>query len=154
MQWFCHSFKQLDSQTLYDILRVRIDVFVVEQTCYYPDLDGLDCLDDTIHVYAKDGDKVLAYLRCMAPGVAYDNDSAIGRVVTAADARGTGLGHELIKRGIAACEKAWPEYAIHLSAQEHLQKYYGSHGFETVTDMYLEDNIPHVGMVRAVQNVG
>lgn len=154
MQWFCHSFKQLDTTTLYDILRLRVDVFVVEQTCHYPELDGLDCLDDTIHLYAKDGDEIVAYLRAMAPGVAYDNDSAIGRVVIADSARGSGLGHDLIKRGIEACEKAWPNNAIHMSAQEHLQGYYVKHGFETIGEMYLEDDIPHISMVRAVQNAG
>lgn len=152
MQWFSHSFKQLDTQTLYDILRLRVDVFVVEQTCYYPELDGLDCLDDSIHLYAVENGEVLAYLRCLSPGVAYDNDSAIGRVLTSKAARGTGIGHELLRRGIEACEKAWPNHAIHLSAQEHLQNYYAKQGFKTVTEMYLEDEIPHIGMLRPLEN--
>jgi ElaA protein len=149
MQWFIHSFSQLSNQILHDIIRLRIDVFVVEQTCYYPDLDGLDCLPETLHVYAIEDDAIIGYLRAMAPGDVYDNESAIGRVVIAPEARGRSLGHELIKQGIAACEAKWPENAIKMGAQEHLQKYYQHHGFTTCSPMYLEDDIPHVSMIRA-----
>jgi ElaA protein len=148
MQWFCKHFNQLDTQTLYDILRIRVDIFVVEQTCYYPELDGIDCLKDTLHVYAIEEGKIIAYLRCIAPGETYEHDSAIGRVLINEQARGRGLGHDLIKAGIKACEQAWPAHDIHLSAQEHLQSYYLQHSFETVSDMYLEDHIPHINMLR------
>lgn len=148
MQWYTHTFKQLTTDILYDILKLRIDVFVVEQTCYYPDIDGLDRNDDTLHVYAYENDELIAYLRCMAPGVAYDNQSAIGRVIIAENARGRSLGHDLIKQGIKACEQAWPNNAIHMSAQEHLQKYYHQHGFKTTSEMYLEDDIPHISMTK------
>ncbi|NQZ07649.1 MAG: GNAT family N-acetyltransferase [Algicola sp.] len=148
MQWYTHTFNQLTTKTLYDILKLRIDVFVVEQTCYYPDLDGIDCNDDTLHIYAFENDEIIAYLRCLAPGVVYEGESAIGRVVIAEQARGRSLGHELIQQGIKACEAAWPDNNIHMAAQEHLQKYYHQHDFKTIGEMFLEDDIPHISMVR------
>ncbi len=150
MQWFNCTFNQLNIHQLYEILKLRVDVFVVEQTCYYPEIDDLDRHDDTLHVFAYEGQHLIGYLRCLAPGVAYDNDAAIGRVVIAAEARGRNLGHELIQKGIIACENRWPDNAIHMSAQEHLQKYYHQHGFETVGEPYLEDDIPHIGMLRSI----
>lgn len=152
MQWFSQTFSQLDTQTLYAILQLRAEVFVVEQTCYYQDLDGLDCLNDTIHLYAKQDGKIIAYARCMAPGVSYPQDSAIGRVVTSEQARGNGLGHTLIKKAVEVCEAYWPNHTIHMSAQEHLQNYYAQHGFVSVGEGYLEDDIPHIGMIRQVQS--
>ena len=149
MQWQYHHFNQLDINTLYDIIKLRIDVFVVEQTCYYPELDDLDRDSQTLHVYAYQDNLLVGYLRCLAPGIVYDQESAIGRVVTAPSARGKGLGHTLIKQGITACEKAWPNHDIHMSAQSHLQTYYHQHDFKTVGEQYLEDDIPHIGMIRA-----
>lgn len=151
MKWDQHSFEQFDINTLYDIIKLRIDIFVVEQTCYYPELDNLDRDSQTIHVYAYQDKQLMAYLRCLAPGVAYPKESAIGRVVIAPEARGQNLGHELLRRGVAACEQAWPQHDIHLSAQAHLQGYYGKHGFNSVGEGYLEDGIPHIGMVRKRQ---
>jgi ElaA protein len=148
MQWFSKSFEQLTTNELYETLQLRVDVFVVEQTCYYPEIDGLDRNVDTVHIFAREGDHTVAYLRCLAPGVVYDNDSAIGRVVIAQAARGRNLGHELIQKGIIACEQYWPDKNIHMSAQQHLQKYYHQHGFKTVGEPYLEDDIPHIGMLR------
>lgn len=150
IQWFSKPFKQLNIDQLYEILKLRVDVFVVEQTCYYPELDELDRHEDSLHVFAYQDNKLIAYLRCLAPGVVYDQDSAIGRVVIAPDARGQNLGHQLIKQGIEACEKRWPNNNIHMSAQEHLQKYYHQHGFKTVSAPYLEDDIPHISMLRKV----
>ena len=149
MQWFNQTFNDINNTTLYDLLKARIDVFVVEQTCPYPELDDLDKHPEVRHIYALQDGQVAAYLRCLPPGLAYDEESAIGRVLTTELARGKGLGHELIKQGIAACEAAWPEHGIHMSAQEHLQSYYHQHGFKTVGEGYLEDDIPHIGMARA-----
>ena len=148
MQWQQHSFNQLDSHTLYDILKLRVDVFVVEQCCYYPELDELDRQADTLHIYGYQQQQLAAYLRCLAPGVVYDNYAAIGRVVTAAEFRGQGLGHQLIEQGIEACQKHWPQQHIKLSAQAHLQDYYRQHNFSPVGEIYLEDNIEHITMVH------
>lgn len=152
MNWQHLKFNQLETNTLYDIIKLRIDVFVVEQTCYYPDLDDLDRHPDTIHVFAYDeNNKLAAYLRCLPPSTSYPDKPAIGRVVTAEHARGKGFGHPLIEQGIKACQQHWPEVDIKLSAQEHLQGYYQQHGFVSVGEGYLEDGIPHIGMLRVTQ---
>ena len=148
MQWQHLHFKQLDINTLYEIIKLRIDVFVVEQCCYYPELDNLDRHPDTLHVFAYEQNQLAAYLRCLAPGVVYPNMPAIGRVVTTQSQRGKGLGHQLIEQGISACQQHWPNCDIKMSAQEHLQSYYQQHGFNTVGQAYLEDDIPHIGMIK------
>lgn len=150
MNWQHLKFNQLDINTLYDIIKLRVDVFVVEQTCYYPELDELDRHPDAIHVFAyDDNNKLAAYLRCLPPGTAYPTMPAIGRVLTAAHARGKGLGHPLIEQGINACERQWPAHDIKISAQEHLQSYYHQHQFVSLGESYLEDGISHIDMIRA-----
>ncbi|SGY96149.1 Putative ElaA-like protein [Moritella viscosa] len=146
MTWMCYRFSELSSLQLYDVLQLRAAIFVVEQDCVYQDIDGLDMHPDTRHIlhYSTTGE-LLAYLRILAPGVSYP-DVAIGRVVTAASARGQGLGHQLLECGINAAKSAWPEQDLYLSAQAHLQHYYQGYGFTSVTVEYLEDGIPHVGM--------
>ena len=146
MSWICCDFEQLSAGQLYDVLQLRAAVFVVEQNCPYQDLDDKDRDPQTKHLlHYNDAGQLLAYLRIMAPGVSYP-EVAIGRVVTAAAGRGQGLGHELIDRGVTTARTRWPEQAIYLSAQAHLQDYYQRHGFTAVTAEYLEDGIPHVGM--------
>ncbi|REL29918.1 GNAT family N-acetyltransferase [Thalassotalea euphylliae] len=147
MNWQIKSFEQLTTNELYDFLKLRIDVFVVEQTCYYPDLDDLDRHPQTLHVFQYSGDNIVAYLRILPKGTTYQEYNSIGRVIIADSARGTGLGHDLLKTGIATCQAHFNERAIKISAQEHLAKFYGRHGFKQVTEMYLEDDIPHIGML-------
>ncbi|GIC76322.1 GNAT family N-acetyltransferase [Moritella sp. F3] len=146
MTWMCRQFSELSSLQLYDVLQLRAAIFVVEQDCPYQDIDGLDLHPETRHVlhYNSQGE-LLAYLRILAAGVSYP-DVAIGRVVTAASARGQGLGHQLLDRGINAAKSVWPAQDLYLSAQAHLQHYYQRYDFVTVTAEYLEDGIPHVGM--------
>lgn len=146
MTWMCCRFNELSSLQLYDVLQLRIAIFVVEQDCPYQDVDGLDTHPETRHLlhYGATGE-LLAYLRILAPGVSYPN-VAIGRVVTAASARGKGLGHQLLEQGLNAAKAAWPEQDLYLSAQAHLQHYYQRYAFTAVTEEYLEDGIPHVGM--------
>ena len=131
---------------LYDALALRSQVFVLEQNCVYLDPDGLD--RQSWHLLGRDGQGALqAYLRTVDPGLKYDEPS-IGRVITSAQARGTGLGRALIAEGVKRCDEAWPASAIRISAQAHLARFYGSFGFETVGEAYLEDGIPHVEMLR------
>lgn len=146
LDWQCKPFNQLNCDELYDLLKLRIDVFVVEQTCYYPDLDDLDRHPDTLHVFLYQDSKMTAYLRILAPGTSYPEQPSIGRVLTAQYARGSGLGHPLIKQGIDACQVKFPGLEIKISAQEHLINYYGQHGFIVCSEPYLEDGIPHIGM--------
>ena len=93
------------------------------------------------------GGELLAYLRVLDPGVKFEGVS-IGRVVVNASLRGQGIGHELMREGLAQCAAHWPGQPIRISAQAHLQRYYNRHGFQAVTDEYLEDGIPHVQMQR------
>ena len=152
IQWQSKTFNELSVDQLYDLLKLRIDIFVVEQCCYYPDLDGeknqLDRHPETIHLFGYQDNKLVAYLRVLAKGQSYKDYISIGRVVTAKHVRRTGLGHQLILEGLKACHKNFNNQPIKISAQDHLINFYQQHGFKQVSAMYLEDNIPHVAMVK------
>lgn len=149
MQWQIKHFDELSIDELYDILKLRIDVFVVEQCCFYPDLDDLDRDKETKHLFYSHNGKISAYLRVLAKR---KNDKqscdyvSIGRVIVALDYRGSGLGHTLIEEGLKICHQYFIGQEIKISAQQHLEKFYAKHGFVTVSDMYLEDDIPHISM--------
>lgn len=144
MEWYDVPATDLDARQLHDILALRAQVFVVEQQCAYLDVDGLDLLPTTRHLWATD---LAAYARLLGP-TPDDADGAahIGRVIVSPTARGTGLGHTLIERAVASCRSTWPEARIVLSAQAHLSGFYGSHGFVTTSEPYDEDGIPHIDM--------
>jgi len=146
--WKNKTFSQLNTNELYDLLKLRIDIFVVEQTCFYPDLDDHDRHPQTQHLFCYQNNVMTAYLRILPKGLTYPEYISIGRVVIAPSARGTGLGHELMRVGLAKCLTCFPNEIVKISAQEHLEKYYNQHGFERVSDMYLEDDIPHIGMLK------
>lgn len=148
ISWQNKTFPELTTDELYDLLKLRIDVFVVEQSCFYPDLDDHDRHPLTQHLFCYQDGLMSAYLRILPKGLTYPNYISIGRVVTATDARGTGLGHELIKAGVAACSTFFPDDKLKISAQEHLEAFYNQHGFTRVSEMYLEDDIPHIGMLK------
>ena len=144
--WHWLRFGQLGVDDLYDALALRERVFVVEQNCPYQDADGLD--RHAWHLLGRDDAGVLqAVLRVVDPGHKYTEPS-IGRVVTAPEARGTGLGRALMIEGMQRCTAAWPGQGIRISAQAHLQGFYGSLGFCAAGEPYLEDDIPHVEMLR------
>ncbi len=144
--WLWLRFEQLGVDHLYDALALRCRVFILEQGPYL-DPDGLD--RQSWHLLGHDdGGALQAYLRIVDPGVKYPEPS-MGRVITAPECRGTGLGHALVAEGVARCMAAWPGQGIRISAQSHLAGFYGQHGFERVGDDYLEDGIPHVQMWRA-----
>ena len=142
--WSIQTFAELDTDTLYDILSLRQAIFVVEQNCPYQDLDGQD--RPAFHMTCREGDTLLAYQRCLPPGVSYP-ESSIGRIVVAAAARGRQLGRELVQRGIDFNREQWPAADIRIGAQAHLAAFYGSLGFEVQGEEYIEDGIPHVHMV-------
>ena len=148
MEWRIKQFRDLTTNELYDFLKLRIDVFVVEQTCYYPDLDELDRNPETIHLLGYQEGILVAYLRILPKGTTYQEYVSIGRVIIAESSRGKGLSHELVKLGIQVCEDKMKESTIKISAQQHLAELYTQHGFEQVTEMYLEDGIPHIGMIK------
>lgn len=143
--WHWLRFEDLGVRNLYDALQLRAKVFILEQGPYL-DPDGVDHI--SWHLLGRDERGVLqAYLRVVDPEVKYFEPS-IGRVVTSAETRGTGLGRRLMEEGVARCSETWPRQGIRISAQAHLALFYGSLGFETVGDAYLEDDIPHIEMVR------
>lgn len=150
--WQTKKFTELSLNQLYEVLKLRVDVFVVEQTCYYPDLDGekdlLDRHPQTLHLLGYQAEQLVAYLRILPKGQNYPNNVSIGRVVTAPQARNGGLGHQLMTEGVTMCQQYFPNESIKISAQQHLKGYYQKHGFTQVSEMYLEDDIPHIAMIR------
>ncbi len=150
--WQTKHFAQLSLNQLYDVLKLRVDVFVVEQTCFYPDLDSdkdlLDRHPQTLHLLGYQSEQLVAYLRILPKGQSYSDYVSIGRVVTAPQARGGGLGHDLLTEGLTLCQQYFPYETIKVSAQQHLKAYYQQHGFTQVSEMYLEDDIPHIAMIR------
>ena len=145
VNWTIKRFDELTLDELYDILQLRNEVFIVEQNCVYKDLDGKD--RSAWHLLAVEDGKLVAYTRILPPGVSY-NDPAIGRVVTSPSKRRSGLGRELMKRSIEACEKLFGTTSITLSAQVYLKSFYESFGFIVMGEEYLEDGIPHIEMSR------
>lgn len=148
IEWICKHHRDLGKEQLYALLKLRSDVFVVEQKCAYPDLDGQDLEGDTHHLMGWEDDQLMAYLRLLDPE-SQGGDVVIGRVVTASAGRGKGLGHAMMEQALKQAEKHWPQVPIYLSAQAHLQGYYGKYGFEVGGEEYLEDGIPHIGMRRS-----
>lgn len=145
--WQCAPFSALSATQLYAILKVRSEVFVVEQNCVYLDIDGLDAR--CLHLIGwADDQQVAAYLRVVPPGLKYAEVS-LGRVVSSAAARGTGIGRQLLEKSLELVEKTYPGAAIRIQAQSYLEKFYQSFGFVTVSDVLLEDGIPHFMMLKS-----
>jgi len=139
------TFDQLSIYELHDILQLRSEVFVVEQDCVYQDIDGKD--EKALHLFGKKAGKIVAYTRCFAPGIYYE-EASIGRVVVPADQRKYGYGHVIIEASLKAIEKEYKTKSIKLSAQTYLKKFYEGHRFTQIGEGYLEDGIPHVAMIR------
>lgn len=152
LRWI--AWRDFDPDSLYALMRLRSAVFVVEQACVFHEMDGLDPRCE--HLIASDETgEILGCLRLVPPGLKRPHSPApaaqgpgLGRLVTAQTARGTGLGRRLMAEGIARCERDFPGAAIQLSGQQHLQRFYGSLGFEAIREPYDEDGIPHVDMQR------
>ena len=142
----CKPFTDLNTLELYALLQLRSEVFVVEQNCVYQDVDGFD--QDAYHVFALIDDQIVAYTRLLPPGAKYP-EASLGRVVSRASARGTGLGKQLMNTAIEHCETLWSGLGITISAQAYLEKFYQDLGFKTQSAPYLEDDIPHIKMTRA-----
>lgn len=143
--WKIKSFDELSTDELYRIIQERVNVFVVEQTCPYPELDGYD--RKAIHLWAERGDEVLAYCRIFAPGIKYP-EASIGRVLTNFENRRKDLGRVLMKFAIHTIETRYKTSSVRISAQDYLLKFYSEFGFEDTGKKYLEDDIPHTEMLR------
>jgi ElaA protein len=133
------AFADLDGATLYALLRLRVDVFVVEQACAYPELDGRDVEPSALHCWIEDDAGPVAALRVLREG---DGTARIGRVVTAARARHQGLAAALLRHALTVTAPA----PVVLGGQRYLEDWYRSFGFEVDGPEYVEDGIPHVPM--------
>ena len=149
IEWQWLDFDSIPGADLYEVLRQRQEVFVLEQTCLYPDMDGYDQAAHHLMAWRTDGDKrqLVAYLRCLAPGAKYA-EMSLGRILTPAIARGTGIGRQLVAEGIHRAEQLHPGHRIRIGAQARLEKFYQSFGFATISAPYDEDGIPHIDMLR------
>jgi ElaA protein len=144
INWICKSFNSLTPEELYQILRLRSEVFVVEQNCPYLDEDNKD--QGSFHLMGWENEKLIAYVRILPPGLSF-KEASIGRVVNSPSVRGTGIGKKLMEKAI---EKTWEllgKQNIRIGAQFYLKKFYESLEFRKVSEIYLEDDIEHIEMV-------
>lgn len=156
LEWRWKPFSELTAQEVYDMLAARNAVFIVEQQCVYHDVDGLD--RDAWHLlaYARDeeaagegntaaGPRLAGYLRVLLPDSS-DADVRIGRVLTTSAFRRIGLGSAMLEQALKHIVAQWPDAAIKLHAQAHLQMFYGAFGFEPISEVHDDDGIPHIWM--------
>lgn len=138
---------ELTVPQLYALLKLRCAVFVVEQDCPYLDVDGDDLVGENRHILGWHDGELVAYARILKSADDLE-PVVIGRVIVSEALRGEKLGQKLMEQTLASCQRYWPEKALYLGAQAHLQRFYGRFGFTPVTGVYEEDGIPHIGMAR------
>jgi len=143
--WRCPRFDELSAREVYELMRLRSEVFVVEQRCVYLDADGAD--PDCWHLMGEDGGELRAYARLVPAGLKFA-EASIGRVVCDPCTRGTGLGHALMREAVERVRLLWGPGPIRIGAQAHLEGFYRQHGFEPDGPPYDEDGIPHIEMLR------
>lgn len=143
-EWKCKHFKDLSVYELYDIIRLRNEVFVVEQNCVFQDADNKD--QSCYHLCGWKENNLAAYVRLVPPGLAFDEPS-IGRVVTSPAYRKEGIGRLLMQHAIKECLNIFGRQNIRIGAQLYLKRFYESLRFAQCSKMYLEDNIEHIEML-------
>ena len=142
MEIYIKRFEELSSEELYEIIKIRVAIFCLEQNCLYQDLDDKD--KNAYHVYIKENDKIKAYLRVLDKGISFDEIS-IGRVLTTE--RGVGFGNIILKEGIRVAKEKMNADKIKIEAQSYAKGYYEKFGFKQISDEFLEDGIPHIKMI-------
>ncbi len=148
IHWQARRFAELDADTLYALLKLRAEVFVLEQNCVYLDPDGKDRHPEAVHLLGLADDGTLAaYLRILPAGLSYPQVS-FGRVLTAPQWRGRGLGDPMLHAALDEIARRWPGADVQIGAQSHLQAFYARHGFHPSSEPYVEDGIPHIDMLR------
>ncbi|HOE43627.1 MAG TPA: GNAT family N-acetyltransferase [Rhodoferax sp.] len=143
--WRLLAFDDLRVSELYAVLRLRSEVFVVEQQCVFHDMDGYD--PQAMHLLGVQHGQLQAYARCFEAGIKFP-EASFGRVLVRQSARGTGLGHTLIEQTVTAISQLWGPRPIRIGAQLQLAAFYGKHGFEDARKPYMEDGIEHLEMIR------
>ncbi|WP_227869567.1 GNAT family N-acetyltransferase [Undibacterium parvum] len=144
--WQCLRFSELSTTQLYAILKARSEVFVVEQNCVYLDMDGVDPLCQHLVAWTP-AQEVAAYLRLVPPGIKFA-EASLGRVISSPALRGTGIGKQLLSKALEQLALSYPDQPVRIGAQQYLEKFYQSFGFVTASAMFLEDEIPHIEMLR------
>lgn len=144
MKWHIKKFNELTNVELYTLLKERTAVFVVEQNCPYLEVDGKDL--ESFHLFAEKQEEIVAYLRILPPGVSYP-EASLGRIFVKKEYRGQGFAEELVSRGIDYIKQELKEERIKIQAQDYLRNFYQSFGFQAISEVYLEDNIPHIDML-------
>jgi ElaA protein len=144
MHWICKKFDELEPRELYAMLRLRSEVFVVEQNCVFLDMDNKD--QDSHHLLGWRGGKLLAYARIVPAGISYV-ESSIGRIVTSPEARGKGIGRDLLRQSIETLYTLHGKTVIRIGAQYYLKEFYESFGFRQAGAIYVEDGIEHIEML-------
>lgn len=145
VKWEIKAFNELSLEELYSLLALRSEVFVVEQNCVYQDVDYKD--SEAFHLMGTIDNQIVAYARIFSAGKYFENAS-IGRVLVKENYRIQKIGHELMREAIVAVKMKFGTARITISAQSYLEKFYEQHGFSTVGDGYLEDDIPHIRMEK------
>jgi ElaA protein len=148
MLWQWCMLEELTAAQLHCVFAARVAVFVVEQACAYQELDELDLAAE--HLIGWEGAQVAAYLRVLAPAVKFAEPS-MGRILTTKAYRGTGLGRELVRRGVEYVDAKYPHCGVRISAQSYLESFYRGFGFLPASEPYSEDGIPHIEMLRSAQ---
>ncbi len=147
IEWTAKSYEELTKDELYEILRLRSEIFIVEQDCVYQDLDNRDryCW----HLMGRDGNRLVAYLRILPKGLEKEGYGSVGRVVLAAELRGTGTGHQLFAEGLRLYDEVvGSEVPILIHAQSYLVNFYGKHGFKPISESHMFEGLPHTFMER------
>lgn len=144
MNWIIKSFSELTTDELYEILKLRNAVFIVEQNCPYLDVDGKD--KDSYHLFLKDNNEIISYLRILKKGISY-KEASIGRVLVKNDYRRKNISRHMILKSISFIENTLNEKEIKIQAESYLENFYTSLGFQKISDSYLLDNIPHMDML-------
>ena len=147
LRWVTKTFTELNANELYAILRLRSEVFVVEQNCIFLDMDNND--QKAYHTIGFIGEEVVATTRLYDKNIMYDGYQSIGRVVGSPRHRGLGIGKALMQYSIQECVRLFGKGPIKIGAQLYLKKFYNEQGFEQSGDVYLEDEIDHIPMIRA-----
>lgn len=142
--WYTKSFQDFSPDELYQIIKARIDVFVVEQTCPYEELDNYD--QEAIHYFLKTENEIVAYVRILPKGLKYPEVS-IGRVLVVRKYRGNGYAKQIMQKAMDFVKNEWDEHEIKIQGQEYLHTFYSSLGFKQISEIYLEDDIPHIDMI-------
>lgn len=145
MEVHVKPFRELTPEELYAIVKLRIDVFVVEQNCAYAELDDRD--QEAVHVWIEDEGEIAAYLRVLSPGVESEY-AALGRVISSRKKRASGYGARIMEEGIRVAQEMYGKVPLYLEAQVYAEGFYAKHGFRRISDAFLMDGIMHYKMLR------